>query len=312
MERRRFPSSPTLTPEQMVSKVKELARDWEYDVVSIGYPGRVLNGQPSSEPRNLGRGWVGFDFAEAFDCPVRLFNDAAMQALGSYKSGRMLFLGLGTGFGSSLVVEGIVVPMEWGHVSYRNGTIEDYLGARALKRLGKKKWSRHFKSIITFINQVFQADNIVIGGGNAKKLKNLPQVCRIGSNADAFVGGFRLWNESADSQGAKGRMELVTDPKRERDAHVCVSPGSGCPGQPRTTRRSPSSFSRMSGVVWGTWAACGDEASGAEVFTHTTIAQTAILGRTIRMRWLPTMDARRSLMRVMLQFKLAKHLFTLT
>ena len=130
---------------------------------------------------------VGFDFAKAFGCPVQLMNDAAMQALGSYKGGRMLFLGLGTGFGSSLIVEGIVVPMEWGHFSYRNGTIEDYLGARALKRLGKKRWSRHFKRVITFINEVFHADNIVIGGGNARKLRNLPPVCRIGCNADAFV-----------------------------------------------------------------------------------------------------------------------------
>lgn len=217
-EHRRFPSGPTLTPRQMVSKVKELARDWEYEVVSLGYPGRVLNGQPSSEPRNLGPGWVSFDFAKAFGCPVQLMNDAAMQALGSYKGGRMLFLGLGTGFGSSLIVEGIVVPMEWGHFSYRNGTIEDYLGARALNRLGTKRWSRHFNRVITFISEVFHADSIVIGGGNAKKLKNLPPICRIGSNADAFVGGFRLWEESADSQGAKGRMEIVASREKKKVA----------------------------------------------------------------------------------------------
>ncbi len=219
VERRRFPSGPTLTPRQMVSKVKELASDWEYEVVSIGYPSSVLNGQPSLEPRNLGSGWVGFDFAKAFGCPVQLMNDAAMQALGSYKGGRMLFLGLGTGFGSSLIVEGIVVPMEWGHFSYRNGTIEDYLGARALKRLGKKRWSRHFKRVITFINEVFHADNIVIGGGNARKLRNLPPVCRIGCNADAFVGGFRLWQEIADSRGAKGTIEIVAGREKTRVAH---------------------------------------------------------------------------------------------
>ena len=218
LERRRFPSGPTLTPRQMVSKVKELAHDWEYEVVSIGYPGRVLNGQPSSEPRNLGPGWVSFDFAKAFGCPVKLMNDAAMQALGSYKGGRMLFLGLGTGFGSSLIVEGIVVPMEWGHFSYRNGTIEDYLGARALKQLGKKKWSRHFRRVITFINEVFHADSIVIGGGNAKKLKKLPPVCRLGSNANAFVGGFRLWEESADWKGEKDMIEIVAGRERTRVA----------------------------------------------------------------------------------------------
>lgn len=218
VERRRFPSGPTLTPRQMVSKVKELARDWEYQVVSLGYPGRVLNGQPSSEPRNLGSGWICFDFAKAFGCPVQLMNDAAMQALGSYKGGRMLFLGLGTGFGSSLIVEGIVVPMEWGHFSYRDGTIEDYLGARALKRSGPKKWSHHFNRVITFINGVFHADSIVIGGGNAKKLKNLPPVCRIGSNADAFVGGFRLWEESAASQDAKGTMDVVGGREKMRVA----------------------------------------------------------------------------------------------
>lgn len=217
-ERRRFSSGPTLTPRQMVSKVTELARDWEYEVVSIGYPGRVLNGQPTSEPRNLGPGWVNFDFAMAFGCPVQLMNDAAMQGLGSYKGGRMLFLGLGTGFGSSLIVEGIVVSMEWGHFPYRNGTIEDYLGARALKRLGKKRWNRHFKRVITFINEVFHADNIVIGGGNADKLKNLPAVCRIGCNVDAFVGGFRLWEETAHSHGAKGRIEIVAGREKTRVA----------------------------------------------------------------------------------------------
>jgi len=200
----------------MVSKVKEQAHDWEYEVVSIGYPGRVLNGQPSSEPRNLGPGWVSFDFAKAFGCPVQIMNDAALQALGSYKGGRMLFLGLGTGFGASLIVEGIVVPMEWGHFSYRNGTIEDYLGARALKRLGKKRWSRHFKRVITFINEVFHADNIVIGGGNAKNLKNLPPICRIGSNADAFVGGFRLWEEASEEKKPKAGVLKILPREHEK------------------------------------------------------------------------------------------------
>lgn len=219
-ERRRFPSGPTLRPAQMVSKVKELARDWEYGVVSIGYPGRVLRGQASSEPRNLGLGWMNFDFAREFGCPVRLMNDAAMQALGSYEGGKMLFLGLGTGLGSSLVVEGLVVPMEWGHFPYRDGTVEDYLGARGLRRLGRKKWSRHVTRLIDSMNEVFHVDSIVIGGGNAKKLKDLPPGCRVGCNSDAFVGGFRLWEESSDPRSAKGTIELVAGRERARIARA--------------------------------------------------------------------------------------------
>lgn len=207
-ERRRFPSGPTLTPMEMVSKVKELARDWEYAVVSIGYPGRVQRGQASSEPRNLGLGWVNFDFAKVFGCPVKLMNDAAMQALGSYEGGKMLFLGLGTGLGSSLVVEGLVVPMEWGNFSYLDGIVEDYLGSRGLKRLGKKKWSRHVTRLIAFMNEVFHVDSIVIGGGNAKKLKNLPPGCRVGCNSDAFVGGFRLWEERSDQRSTEGTFDI--------------------------------------------------------------------------------------------------------
>lgn len=214
---RKFPSGPKLTPQQTVSKVKKLAHDWKYDAVSIGYPGSVLRGQPAAEPRNLGPGWVGFNFQAAFGCPVKLMNDAAMQAVGSYKGGRMLFLGLGTGLGSTLVVDGIVVPMEWGHFSYRTSTIEDYVGVRGLKRLGKKKWGRHVARGIAFMNNVFHVDDIVLGGGNAKKLKNLPEGCRAGANANAFIGGFRMWEESSDRQPpsrAKRTIEITTGQKR--------------------------------------------------------------------------------------------------
>ena len=199
--RRRFPSGRTLTPSRMVSTVKKLVGDWEYEAVSIGYPGRVMNGRPASEPRNLASGWLCFDFAEAFGCPVKLMNDAAMQALGSYQGGAMLFLGLGTGLGAALVVDRVVVPMEWGHFSYKDGTVEDYVGARGLQRLGKKKWRHHVMYALSRMLEVFCVDDVVLGGGNAKKLKDLPAGCRAGDNANAFLGGFRMWEE--DSVGRR-------------------------------------------------------------------------------------------------------------
>jgi predicted NBD/HSP70 family sugar kinase len=198
-EPRKFPSGPKMTPQQMVSGVKEVAAGWSYDVVSIGYPGRVRHGQVISEPKNLGPGWVGFNFEAAFDCPVKLINDAAMQALGSYKGGTLLFLGLGTGLGSALVVEGTVVPMEWAHLSYRRRTYEDHVGDRGLKRLGKKKWAQHVAFGVSRLVEALLPDDIVLGGGNAKKLRKLPQGCRLGSNANAFLGGFRLWEGSQAS-----------------------------------------------------------------------------------------------------------------
>jgi len=195
-ERRRFPSGKTLTPELMVAGVKALAKDWTYDVVSIGYPGPVLGGAPAAEPHNLASGWVGFDFKAAFGCPVKVINDAAMQALGSYKGGTMLFLGLGTGLGSALVVNGTVVPMELGHLSYKRGTFEDYVGARGLEKLGKKKWRATVENVVErFVSALF-LDDIVLGGGNAKVLKETPPGCRLGDNANAFTGGFRLWERS--------------------------------------------------------------------------------------------------------------------
>jgi len=192
-ESRSFRSGPKLTPRRMVSGVKKLAADWTYDAVSIGYPGPVLSGRPSAEPVNLGRGWIAFDFAQAFGRPVKVLNDAAMQALGSYKGGKMLFLGLGTGLGSALIANGVVKPMELGHLPYKKGTYEDYVGRAGLERSGKKKWRRHVADVVERLVSALRADDIVIGGGNVKKLNPLPRRCRAGENANAFRGGFRLW-----------------------------------------------------------------------------------------------------------------------
>jgi polyphosphate glucokinase len=206
-EPRKFASGPTLTPEQTVSEIKRLVSDWEYDAVSMGYPGPVIGGRPVSDPRNLGSGWVGFDFAAAFGCPVKIVNDAAMQAIGSYRSGKMLFLGLGTGLGAAIVAEGIIEPMEIGHLPYKKGTFEDYAGLRGLERKGKKRWRRHVADIVARLIAALEPEDTVIGGGNVKKLKELPPRCRAGQNANAFKGGFRLWDmpESHPLHGAKAR-----------------------------------------------------------------------------------------------------------
>jgi len=179
----------------MVSGVKKLAADWAYDVVSIGYPGPVLGGRPVAEPYNLGRGWVGFDFAQAFGCPVKVANDAALQALGSYKGGKMLFLGLGTGLGSAMIVEGVLAPMELGHLPYKDGTYEDYVGLAGLERNGEKEWRRHVADVVRRLIAALQPDDTVIGGGNVTRLEVLPRHCRQGENANAFRGGFRLWTK---------------------------------------------------------------------------------------------------------------------
>jgi polyphosphate glucokinase len=197
-EPRKFPSGPTLTAEQMVTRAMELAGDWQYDVVSIGYPGFVMRGRPIAEPHNLAPGWVGFDFQAAFGCPVKIINDAAMQALGSYKGGKMLFLGLGTGLGSAMVVDGMVEPMELAHLPYRKGTFEDYVGQRGLDRKGKKKWREHVADVVARLTAALEPDDVVLGGGNVKNLKELPPGCRAGDNANAFLGGFRLWEEPTD------------------------------------------------------------------------------------------------------------------
>jgi predicted NBD/HSP70 family sugar kinase len=199
-EPRKFPSGPTMTPEQMVSGVVEAARDWKYDVISIGYPGRLHGGHIVADPHNLAAGWVRFNFEAAFGRPIKLLNDAAMQALGSYQGGLLLFLGLGTGLGSALVADGVVVPMELAHLPYAKGTYEDYVGVRGLKRLGKKKWRRHVALGVARLVDALHPDDIVLGGGNAKKLEELPPGCRLGKNANAFLGGFRLWEGVAPAQ----------------------------------------------------------------------------------------------------------------
>ena len=213
---RKFESGPTLTAKQMIERVKPLANDWKYDRVTMGYPGPVLHNRPLAEPHNLGPGWFGFDFEAAFERPVKLMNDAAMQALGSYKGGRMLFLGLGTGLGSTMIVEGIIEPMELGHLPYRKGTYEDYVGLRGLTSHGEKKWRKHVMDVIARLVAALQPDDVVLGGGNVKHLDGLPPGCRVGDNANAFLGGFRAWEE-------KTGMEAKAPRKRPAPAHDEVS-----------------------------------------------------------------------------------------
>jgi polyphosphate glucokinase len=190
----KIPSGPKTTARAMVRRVKQAVEGWTYAAVSIGYPGAVLHGKPLSEPHNLGGGWVGFNFKRAFGRPVRVINDAAMQALGSYKGGRMLFLGLGTGLGSALIVNGVLQPMELAHLPYKKGrTYEDYVGQAGLERLGKRKWRRHVADVVTRLKAALEADDVVIGGGNAKLLRTVPRGVRLGTNANAFRGGHRLW-----------------------------------------------------------------------------------------------------------------------
>jgi polyphosphate glucokinase len=201
-EHREFASGPTLTPREMVSKVRKLVADWDYDAVSVGYPGLVSQNRPVLDPWNLGKGWAGFNFEAAFKRPVKVANDAAMQALGSYKRGKMLFLGLGTGLGSALIVNGIVEPMELGHLPYRKATFEDYVGARGLIKYGKKKWRRYVADVVQRLITALEPDDVVLGGGNIHKLKKLPPGCRAGDNANAFLGGFRLWQDGGVAAGS--------------------------------------------------------------------------------------------------------------
>ncbi len=200
---REFSSGPTLTAEQMIARVKALAGTWNYDVVSMGYPGPVLHGRPVAEPHNLGLGWVKFDYRAAFGHPIKIANDAAMQALGGYKGGKMLFLGLGTGLGSALIVNGIVEPMELGHLPYRKATYEDYVGNRGFKRYGRKKWRKYVTDVVVRLIAALEPDDVVLGGGNVHKLKVLPPGCREGNETNAFVGGFRLWREGPHPKGRR-------------------------------------------------------------------------------------------------------------
>ena len=191
-----IPSGSKMTPAKMVAAVRAATAGWKYDSVSIGYPGAVVHGRPFTEPHHLGSGWVGFNFRKAFDRPVKIINDAAMQALGSYQGGRMLFLGLGTGLGSALIVENVLEPLELAHLPYQKGrSYEDYLGQAGLERLGKKKWRHHIKEVVKQLKAALQADYVVLGGGNVRLLKKLPPGTRPGNNANAFQGGFRLWNK---------------------------------------------------------------------------------------------------------------------
>jgi polyphosphate glucokinase len=207
-EVRQFESGPDLTPRKMVAQMHELTGDWTYDAVSIGYPGVVLHGRVVVEPHNLGRGWVGFDFRKAFGRPVHVLNDAAMQAIGSYDGGRMLFLGLGTGLGSAMILDGIVAPMELAHLPFkRSRTYEEYVGERGMQRLGRKKWSKAVKEAVEQLSTALEVDYVVLGGGNARKLKRLPKNARLGSNDFAFTGGFRVWRDGAKAPPAAKRYQ---------------------------------------------------------------------------------------------------------
>jgi len=200
---REFPSGPTLTAKQMVAGVKKLTEGWKYNAVSIGYPGRVRNYRPVAEPINLGHGWVKFDFEKAFGVPVKVMNDAAMQALGTYRGGKMLFLGLGTGLGTALIMDGSIMPMEIQHLPYKLGTYEDYLGLSGLKRLGIRKWRVCVREVVTRFITALELDDVVIGGGNVNKLDKLPLGCRAGDNALAFRGGFLLWAKEGQRKWKK-------------------------------------------------------------------------------------------------------------
>jgi polyphosphate glucokinase len=215
---RKFPSGPTLTPRQMVSGVLKLTEDWKYDTVSIGYPGRVRDNRPFSEPVNLGRGWIKFDFEKAFGVPVKVMNDAAMQALGSYTGGTMFFLGLGTGLGTALIVDGTVVPMELGHLSYKQATYEDYLGLKGLERLGITKWRVFVREVVARLIPALELDDVVIGGGNVNKLDKLPPGCRAGDNALAFRGGFLLWEKNDGRKQRKTAQKIIRTAKARRNA----------------------------------------------------------------------------------------------
>jgi polyphosphate glucokinase len=192
-ESRREPSSPSLTPTEMVEAALHAAQGWRFDLVAVGIPAPVHNGRVVSEPFNLGRGWVGFDFEAAFGAPTRVMNDAAMQALGSYEGGTMLFLGLGTGLGSALVSDGVVEPMELGHLPFRKRTYEDYLGERGRAEFGRKRWERLVADAVAGLTAALEPDYVVLGGGNAPRLRTLPPNARLGANSNAFTGAFRIW-----------------------------------------------------------------------------------------------------------------------
>jgi polyphosphate glucokinase len=194
----RFPSGPKLTPGRMVAAIKRVAADWDYDAITIGYPGIVKDGRVVAEPRNLARGWVRFNFRSAFRRPVKVINDAAMQALGNYQGGLLLFLGFGTGLGSALIADHVLVPLDLAHLSYKNGTFENYIGASGMKRIGKKRWRKHIAIVAQRFIAALNPDDVVLGGGNAIHLEKPPKGCRMSDNAKAFLGGFRLWERKVE------------------------------------------------------------------------------------------------------------------
>lgn len=223
-EVRRFLSGPGFTPADLVAGVREATADWTFDVITLGYPGPVVRGKPVAEPRNLGEGWLGFDFETALGRPVRIINDAAMQALGSYQGERMLFLGLGTGLGSATICDGHLEALELGHLPYRKGTFEDYVGRRGLKRLGKRRWRAHVERVVERLVAALLPDYVVLGGGNVKKLRQLPALARSGDNANAFVGGCRVWADPAGAGGACPPPAAArTEGHRGRAARVAAS-----------------------------------------------------------------------------------------
>ena len=214
----KFPSGPSLTPEKMVAEVKKMTANWQYDVISIGVPGPILFGQLILDPPNLGPGWVGFDFSAAFRVPVKVVNDAALQALGSYRGGKMLFLGLGTGLGTALVIDGVAESRGLAHAPYKKGTLEDYVGARGMNRLGKKRWRKEVDRMVTECVRRIHVDDVVLGGGQVKKLKKLPEGCREGSNANAFIGGFRLWKEASTETKPRAKVLKLVSRKQKKIA----------------------------------------------------------------------------------------------
>jgi polyphosphate glucokinase len=218
---RRMKSGRVMNAAAMVEGVKNMTADWVYDVVALGYPGQVVHNRPAHEPANLGRGWTGFDYAGSFARPTRIINDAAMQALGSYQGGRMLFLGVGTGLGSAMIVDGQLEPMELAHLPYKKKlTYEDFVGERGLLRLGKKAWREEVLNIIAAFRSALEPEYIVLGGGNAKLLKNLPPDVHLGTNQNAFLGGFRLWEDAASTP--RGAVEA--SPYTERIQQVVPVP----------------------------------------------------------------------------------------
>lgn len=223
-EERKMDSGRRLTAADMVQGVQNMTRDWQYDAISLGYPGQVVHNMPAHEPVNLGKGWIAFDYAAAFGKPIHIINDAAMQALGSYEGGRMLFLGLGTGLGSAMIIDGHLEPMELGHLPYkRRLTYEDYVGLRGLERMGKKKWRDEVIAVVAVFRKALSPEYVVIGGGNAKLLKDLPPDTRLGDNANAFKGGFRLWKVPPGVKGACGPFEIPAEAKPAAEGPVDIS-----------------------------------------------------------------------------------------